>query len=112
MNIPESVEQLPTNGTRGRAYGEPYRTADGGTVIPVAKVRAGTETPMGLFVIYAGTARWVPAVDTNRIALIGIITGLLSAVIGTLAVLRRPPWPDLSATSAAWSRPAHITAGR
>ena len=79
MNIPESVEQLPTNGTRGRVYGEPYRTADGGTVIPVAKVRAGTSTPMGLFVIYGGTARWVPAVDTNRIALIGIITGLISA---------------------------------
>ena len=83
MNIPESVEQLPTNGTRGRVYGEPYRTADGGTVIPVAKVRAGTATPMGLFVIYGGTARWVPAVDTNRIALIGIITGLISAMIGS-----------------------------
>jgi hypothetical protein len=112
MNISESVEQLPTNGTRGRVYGEPYRTADGGTVIPVAKVRAGTATPMGLFVIYGGTARWVPAVDTNRIALLGIITGLISAVLGSAAVLRRPPWPDLSATSAAWRRPGHITAGR
>jgi hypothetical protein len=112
MNISESVEQLPTNGTRGRVYGEPYRTADGGTVIPVAKVRAGTATPMGLFVIYGGTARWVAAVDTNRIALIGIITGLISAVLGSAAVLRRPPWPDLSATSAAWRRPRHITAGR
>jgi hypothetical protein len=112
MKIPDSVEQLPTNGTRGRVYGEPYRTEDGGTVIPVAKVRAGTATPMGLFVIYGGTTRWVPAVDTNRIALIGIITGLISATIGTLAVLRRPPWPDLSATSAAWSRPRHATAGK
>ena len=111
MNIPESLEHLPTNGTRGRVYGEPYRTADGGTVIPVAKVRADTATPMGLFVIYGGTARWVPAVDTNRIALIGIITGLLSATIGTLAILRRPPWPDLSATSAAWTRPRDVTAG-
>src|SRR5271156_1306953 len=88
MNIQESVEQLPTNGTRGRVYGEPYRTADG------------------------GTARWVPAIDSNRIALIGIITGLISATIGTLAVLRRPPWPDLSATSAAWTRPPHVTAGK
>ena len=112
VNIPESVEQLPTNGTRGRVYGEPYQTADGGTVIPVAKVRAGTSTPMGLFVIYGGTARWVPAVDNNRIALIGIITGLISATIGTLAVLRRPPWPDLSATSAAWARPRDVTDGK
>ena len=111
MNISESVEQLPTNGERGRVYGEPYRTADGGTVIPVAKVRAGASTPMGLFVIYGGTARWVPAVDTNRIALIGVITGLISATIGALAMLRRPPWPDLSATSAAW-RPRRITAGK
>jgi hypothetical protein len=112
MNIPESLEHLPTNGTRGRVYGEPYRTADGGTVIPVARVRAGTSTPMGLFVIYEGTARWVPAIDGNRIALIGIITGLISATIGTLAVLRRPPWPDLSATSGAWKQPRHITAGK
>src|ERR1700759_64555 len=89
MNISESVEQLPTNGTRGRVYGEPYRTADGGTVIPVAKGRAGTSTPMGVSGSYGGTARWVPAVDTNRIALIGIIAGLISATIGTLAVLRR-----------------------
>jgi len=109
MNIPESVQQLPTNGTRGRVYGEPYRTADGGTVIPVAKIRAGTATPMGLFVIYGGTARWVPAIDTSRIALIGIITGLISAVLGSAAVLRRPPWPDLSATSAAWSQHRHPT---
>src|SRR6202000_2997751 len=85
MNISESVEQLPTNGTRGRVYGEPYRTADGGTVIPVAKVRAGTSTPMGLFVIYGGTARWVPAVDPNRIAGIVLITGLISARAATFA---------------------------
>jgi hypothetical protein len=101
MNIPESVDQLPTNGTRGRVYGEPYRTADGGTVITVAKVRAGTSTPVGIFVVHGGTARWVPAIDTNRIALIGVITGLISAVLASVAVLRRPPWPDLSATSAA-----------
>jgi hypothetical protein len=25
-----------------------------------------------------------------------VITGLLAAVIGSLAVLRRPPWPDIS----------------
>ncbi len=104
MKIPESLEDLPTNGTRGRVYGEPYRMADGGTVITVAKVRDGTSTPVGVFVVHGGTARWVAAVDGNRIALIGVITGLISAVIASLALLRRPPWPDLSANSAAWQR--------
>ena len=104
MKIPESVGELPTNGTRGRVYGEPYRTADGGTVITVAKARGGTVTPVGVFVVHAGTASWVPAVDVNRVALIGVTTGLIAAVLGSLAVLRRPPWPDLSATSSAWLR--------
>jgi hypothetical protein len=104
MKLPESLDDLPTNGTRGRVYGEPYPTADGGTVITVAKVRGGTATPLGVFVVHGGTARWVPAVDANRIALIGVVTGLLAAVIASLAVLRRPPWPDLSATSSAWLR--------
>jgi hypothetical protein len=104
MKIPESFDQLPTNGTRGRVYGEPYRTADGATIFTVAKVRGGTTTPVGMFVVRGDGASWVPAVDANRIALIGVITGLLSAVITCLAVLRRPPWPDLSATSSAWLR--------
>jgi hypothetical protein len=104
MKIPGSLDELPTNGTRGRVYGEPYRLADGGTVITVAKVRAGTSTPVGVFVVHDGTARWVPAIDANRIALIGVITGLISAVLASMAVLRRPPWPDLSANSAAWLR--------
>ena len=104
MNIHESVEQLPTSGSRGRVYGDPYRTADGGMVIPVAKVRAGTATPLGVFVVHGGEASWVPVVDSNRLALIGVITGLISAVLASVTLLRRPPWPDLSATSAAWSR--------
>jgi hypothetical protein len=104
MKIPDSLEDLPTNGTRGRVYGEPYRMADGGTVITVAKVRAGNSTPVGVFVVHDGTARWVPAVDANRIALLGVMTGLLCGVIASVAVLRRPPWPDLSANSAAWQR--------
>jgi hypothetical protein len=102
MKIPESLDELPTNGTRGRVYGEPYRTADGGTVITVAKVRADTATPVGVFVVHGGKVRWVAAVDANRIALIGVIAGLISAVLASAAVLRRPPWPDLSATSSAW----------
>ena len=73
-------------------------------MITVAKVRGGAATPVGVFVVHGGNGRWVPAVDTNRIALIGVITGLISAVLASVAVLRRPPWPDLSATSSAWLR--------
>ena len=86
-----AFEQLPTDGNVRGAYGEPYQTADGATVIPVAK-------PLGVFVIRGGEASWVPAVDHSRIALLGVLTGLLAAVIGALAVLRQPPWPRLTIT--------------
>jgi len=82
-------------------YGEPHQTADGATVITAARVSgddAGvTATPLGVMVIRGDHAKWVAAVDADRIALIGVLTGLLSAVIASLAVLRRPPWPDLRA---------------
>ncbi len=85
MKVSNVFDQLPAD----RAYGEPYETADGTTVIPVAK-------PLGVFVVHQGKASWVPAVDGNRIALIGVLTGLLAAVIASLAVLRQPPWPRMT----------------
>jgi hypothetical protein len=87
----EVLDQLPIDRGGARFYGEPYQTPDGTTVIPVAK-------PNGVFVIREGKASWVPAVDANRIALIGVLTGLLAAVIGSLAVLRQPPWPRMTIT--------------
>jgi hypothetical protein len=91
MKLSDVLDQLPADGAAGRVYGEPYETADGATVIPVAK-------PPGVFVVHQGQACWVPAVDGNRIALIGVITGLLAAVIASLAVLRQPPWPKMTFT--------------
>jgi hypothetical protein len=85
------LDQLAADGAAGRVYGEPYQTPDGTTVIPVVN-------PVGVFVIRDGEASWQPAVDRNRIALIGVITGLLAAVIGSLAVLRQPPWPRITIT--------------
>jgi hypothetical protein len=81
-----------------RVYGEPYETAAGTTVIPVARVsgRGHTAAPVGVFAIHDGTVTWEPAVDVTRIAFLGEFIGLAAAVIATLAVLRRPPWPDLS----------------
>lgn len=91
MKYSDLLAQLPTNGSGHRVYGEPYQTPDGSTVILVTK-------PNGLFVIRAGEASWVPAVDKNRIALIGVLTGLLAGVLGSLAVLRQPPWPRMTIT--------------
>ncbi|WP_068188001.1 hypothetical protein [Mycobacterium sp. UM_CSW] len=91
MKFSDVLDQLSDDGADGRVYGEPYETADGTTVIPVAK-------PLGVFVVHGGEASWVPAVDQNRIALIGVLTGLLAAVIASLAVLRQPPWPKMTFT--------------
>ncbi|TJZ78398.1 hypothetical protein FCG67_10130 [Rhodococcus oryzae] len=86
-----------------RVYGEPYETAKGATIITVARLggsrfgpRDVAAVPVGVFVIHDGAVTWKPAVDETRIALMAVSIGLASAVLATLAVLRRPPWPDLS----------------
>jgi len=88
----DSLDQLPIDrAAAGRVYGEPYQTPDGTTVIPVVK-------PRGVFVVRNGEASWTPAVDGNRVAQLAVLTGLLAAVIGSLAVLRQPPWPRMTIT--------------
>ncbi|WP_433192756.1 hypothetical protein ACQP1G_29165 [Nocardia sp. CA-107356] len=79
-------------------YGRPHETTDGATVITVARTGGllRGSRPIGVFVVHDGQAAWAPAVDVTRIALLGELIGLLAVVIATLAVLRRPPWPDLS----------------
>ncbi|OBI13025.1 hypothetical protein A5714_00145 [Mycobacterium sp. E2462] len=72
-------------------YGQPYQTPDGYTVIPVGK-------PLGVFVIRDGEATWKAAVDTDRIALIGVLTGLVATLLAGLAMLRQPPWPRITLT--------------
>jgi uncharacterized spore protein YtfJ len=94
MNRPDIFDRLPTDLVGMGVYGEPIHV-DGATVIPVARIRGGSATPIGVFVICGDNVAWTAAVDQNRIALFGVITGLASAVIATLAVLRRPPWPDI-----------------
>ena len=103
MNFPKPLDDVVRH-----VYGEPYQTPDGATVITVARVRskgkrrAGiggedvTAVPMGVFVVQGEQTRWVAAVDGNQMALVGVLTGLVAAVITSLAILRRPPWPDLS----------------
>lgn len=69
-------------------FGAQYQTPDGATVIVVTK-------PVGVFVIKDGKPTWLPAVDATRITLMGILVGLVSAALAGIAMVRRPPWPDL-----------------
>jgi hypothetical protein len=70
------------------AFGQQYQTPDGATIIPVSK-------PKGVFVVKDGNAVWAPAVDQTRIALFGILVGLVATVCAGIAMVLRPPWPDL-----------------
>ncbi len=74
--------------TEPRIFGDPYETPDGTTVLPVHR-------PVGVFTVHEGRARWEPAVDTTRITLLGIGVGLVAATLAGIAMVHRPPWPDV-----------------
>ncbi|MFZ2530214.1 MAG: hypothetical protein WAX14_21595 [Rhodococcus sp. (in: high G+C Gram-positive bacteria)] len=102
MTIRAITDSAPTGAAR--VYSEPYETPDGTTIITVTTFRRGwfpradatpVPKPLGVFVVRDGEVRWEAAVDATRIALLGELIGLVAATIGTLAILRRPPWPDL-----------------
>ena len=110
MNLREARQvlgSLDTDPDAARVFGEVYETADGAMVIPVTSVRGASRPgvsdgrsalharPAGVFVIKDGKAAWVPAVDAGRIAMMGILVGLVSAALAGVAMVRRPPWPDL-----------------
>ena len=110
MKLRDTLDSIVPDPAAGQVYGQPYETPDGVTVVPVARVRGRTRPgaqdaglrlaarPVGVFVIKDGHATWVPAVDSTRIALVGAVTGLVAATLATLAMVRRPPWPDLHGT--------------
>jgi len=114
MRLREALDALGAGNGAAHVYGQPYETIDGATIITVARVRgrlragkpeaddasgrevAVTARPVGVFVIRDGQVSWQPAVDVTRIAIWGEIIGLVAAGLATLALVRRPPWPDLS----------------
>ena len=106
MELRDAIDTLVADPDSSRVFGQPHETADGTTVIPVAKVRGRTKSgadgglrliarPVGVFVIKDGKASWEPAVDVTRIAVLGVLVGLVGTAFSTLAMVRRPPWPDL-----------------
>lgn len=73
-------------------FGEPYEAGDGTVIVTVSrKGRA-----VGIYTVRAEGTTWTPAVDSSRYMVIGVCTGFVAAVIGTLAILRRPPWPEMT----------------
>ncbi len=90
---------LPAAVDDSAIFGTPYRTPDGATVItvtrPGGRFRQGPR-PLGVVVVQGGQSRWVPSTDDTRIALLALLIGLTAATLSSLAVLRRPPWPDLT----------------
>jgi hypothetical protein len=109
VKLRDAIDALSVDGRASQVvYGQPYETGDGVTIIPVAKVRgrlSGTgdpdnelairAKPVGVFVVKDGKPTWEPAIDGTPIALIGVLTGFVAATLATLAMVRRPPWPDL-----------------
>ncbi|MCV7066223.1 hypothetical protein H7H51_11710 [Mycolicibacterium farcinogenes] len=102
MRLPEALDNMAADATTtSRVFGDPYVTPDGATVIPVCSVRRRADSgrsssrPLGIFVVKDGKSTWVPAVDTTRIALMGELIGLVAATLATVAMVRRPPWPDV-----------------
>lgn len=82
----------------GRTFATPYVTDDGSTVVPVVRDRRGLPEgeALGVFVIHDGKASWTPVVDANRVATIGVVTGLVAATLACIAVIRQPPWPKVT----------------
>ena len=110
MNLREArdvIDAVAPDPETSRVFGQPYETADGTTVVPVAKMRGrfgqGVDDarnrlgakPLGIFVVKDGKASFVPAADATKIAMMGILVGLVSATLAGVAMVRRPPWPDL-----------------
>src|ERR1700741_1340776 len=89
MNLQEArqvIGSLEADPDAARVFGEVHETADGTTAIPVTKGR-GPAKPAGIFVIKDGTATWVPAVDGGRVAMMGILVGLVAAALAGVAMV-------------------------
>jgi hypothetical protein len=113
MRFRDVIDTFWADSATSQVFGTPYETQDGATIITVSKVRGWgnghppapdeavtgqvrvTSKPLGVFVVKGEDVKWVPAVDATRIAILGEIIGLVAATLATLAMVRRPPWPDL-----------------
>jgi hypothetical protein len=79
-------------------FGEPFDTGNGTVIVTVSRtiLLSRCEHPVGIYTIRADGTTWTPVVDSGRNLLIGACTGFAAAVIATIAVLRSPPWPEMT----------------
>src|SRR5438067_8162504 len=94
MNALETVNQARDALTVRRVYGDPYQE-EGVTLIPAATVRGGgggggdtrgnggagfglSARPAGAWVIKNGDVSWRPAIDVNRIIVVGQIVAIVA----------------------------------
>lgn len=112
---PELAVLADIRGTRdaltvGRIFGDPY-TADGVTIIPVARIAGGGggegtgpgdeggrgfgtgfalgTRPVGVYEIRDGHLNWKPAIDANRLIRGCQILAAIATACATLVLLRR-----------------------
>lgn len=107
MTVQDRLNDLPDLDD-SLVYGVPQQTQDGSTVItawrPGGRFRSGPR-PVGVFTIHGGKTTFTPAVDATRIALMGELIGLVAVAFATGALLRRPPWPEMSFHRFSFDRP-------
>lgn len=97
MNALEMLNQTRDAMTVRRVYGDPYQQ-DGVTIIPAASVMGGgggggdtqgnagggfglRARPAGAWVIKDGDAEWRPALDLNRVILVGQIVAIVGLLV-------------------------------
>ncbi|MEU1207197.1 hypothetical protein [Nocardia sp. NPDC005825] len=97
MTLRDRLNELSRPGATP-VFGEPYETQDGTTVITVTESGLFGPRACGVFVVSGGNAEWVCATNGERIALLGVLTGLIAAAFATAAMIKRPPWPDTRIT--------------
>lgn len=112
MDVKDVISQARDVMTVKQVFGDPYEL-DGVTVIPAARVRGGagggesTEDkgrgygtgfgldarPAGAFVVRDGKVSWVPAVDVNRVILLGPVVAATAALLARAVIRRRAGTP-------------------
>lgn len=97
MNVTEMLSDAREAMTVKRAYGDPIER-EGLTIVPVADVRGGgggggdaqnnggggfglAARPVGVYVVKNGEVAWEPAVDVNRISMMGIFAGIVALLV-------------------------------
>ena len=97
MDVTEMLSGAREAMTVKRVYGDPIER-EGLTIVPAADVRGGgggggdsennggggfglTARPVGVYVVKGGEVEWEPAVDVNRISMMGIVAGIVALLV-------------------------------